>query len=117
MAGMQDCLFCRLVAGQIPNERVYETEAVLAFRDIHPQAPAHVLVIPKQHLDGFASLDERTAELPGQMALVVNEVARRLAFFDSGYRVVCNQGVDGGQTVGHLHWHVLGGRALHWPPG
>lgn len=112
---MPDCLFCRIVRKEIPAQIVAETEHCLAFRDIAPQAPTHVLVIPKVHV---ASLDGVTEPLDaGRVALLAAEVARTLGVAESGYRVVMNTGVDGGQTVHHLHAHLLAGRALQWPPG
>jgi len=112
---MTDCLFCRIVRGEIPAQRVAESEDCLAFRDIAPKAPVHVLVIPKAH---FASLDAvPTAAVIGAMGMLAQRVAREEGIAGSGYRCVINTGDDGGQTVGHVHMHVLGGRALGWPPG
>jgi len=113
---MHDCLFCKIAAGDIPVTRLYEDEQVLAFPDIHPQAPVHILIIPKLHLQ---SLDETTAEnspLLGHLLTTAAEIARQQSL-THGYRTVINTGPDGGQTVGHLHVHLLGGRAMHWPPG
>lgn len=109
------CLFCRIAAGEIPATLVAETPAAVAFRDIAPKAPVHVLVIPRRHI---GSLSEATdaAEL-GELAMLAADVARQEGIAESGYRVVTNVGEDGGQSVGHLHWHVLGGRSLGWPPG
>ena len=109
------CVFCRILTGGIPATLVASNEHGVAFRDLHPQAPSHVLVIPRRHV---ASLAEATdaAEL-GALLLLAAEVARTEGLSESGYRVVANTGPDGGQTVHHLHLHVLGGRALHWPPG
>jgi len=112
---MTDCLFCRIAAKQIPARIVAETDDCLAFHDVSPQAPTHVLVIPKAHV---ASLDAVTDPLvAGRIALLAAEVARSLGVAASGYRVVMNTGDDGGQTVHHLHAHLLAGRAMHWPPG
>jgi len=109
------CLFCRIIAKEIPATIVAESAQALAFRDIAPQAPVHVLVIPKQHV---ASLDEvRDAAMLGEIAMLAQQVARDLGVAESGYRVVMNTGADGGQTVHHLHLHLLGGRSLAWPPG
>ncbi|MBE3589596.1 MAG: histidine triad nucleotide-binding protein [Firmicutes bacterium] len=113
---MADCLFCRIVAGELPARKVYEDEEVLAFRDIQPVAPVHVLVVPKRHLDGLAAAGAEDAPLLGRLL----DAARRVAEAEGlaeGYRVVVNQGRHGGQSVGHLHLHVLGGRAMQWPPG
>ena len=113
----QNCLFCRIVAGEIPAEKVYEDETAIAFRDINPQAPVHVLVIPRAHV---ASLDEarqvEEAEL-GRLLLAAVRVAHQEGLAEGGYRTVINTGAGAGQSVFHLHLHVIGGRALSWPPG
>jgi histidine triad (HIT) family protein len=109
-------IFERIIAREIPADIVYEDDRVLAFRDINPQAPVHVLVIPKKPIPSWAVLSEEDAPLVAHLALVIRDLAMKLELGD-GYRVVCNTGTDGGQTVDHLHFHVLGGRALHWPPG
>ena len=112
-----DCLFCRIAAGEIPSHRVFENEEIVAFRDIAPQAPVHLLIIPRRH---FASLLEATAgdaRLTGRLLEVAAELAREHGLAENGFRVVCNTLADGGQTVPHLHLHLLGGRALTWPPG
>ncbi len=110
-----DCLFCRIVAGEIPATRVAEDDQCIAFRDIGPQAPVHVLVIPRTHV---ASLDRlESGALGGAILQMAAAVARSEGIAESGYRVVFNTNADGGQTVHHLHAHVLGGRAMHWPPG
>ncbi len=112
---MDDCLFCRIVSGSIPANVIKKTDRFIAFRDINPQAPIHVLVIPSRHV---ASLnDVRDAEELGQLLLFARDVAGDEGLAESGYRVVLNTNADGGQTVFHLHAHVLGGRGLGWPPG
>lgn len=112
---MTDCLFCRIVRGEIPAAKVAESADCLAFRDIAPKAPVHVLVIPKAH---YRSLNEvPDASVVGAMSLLAQQVARSEGVAEAGYRCVINTGDDGGQTVGHLHLHVLGGRAHGWPPG
>lgn len=112
---MSDCLFCRIVQGDVPATTVHDTERYLAFRDINPQAPTHVLVIPKTHV---ASLNEATdADLVGGLVLFAREVAQAEGLAEDGYRVVINTNARAGQTVFHLHGHVLGGRAMEWPPG
>jgi histidine triad (HIT) family protein len=111
-----DCLFCKIASGTIPVERLYEDERVLAFPDINPQAPTHVLVIPKQHIGSHAKTAAGDTDLLGHMLWAVGEVARAKKL-DRGYRLVINTGPDGGQTVDHLHLHLLGGRPMHWPPG
>ena len=114
---MSGCLFCKIVAGDIPAKKVHEDDHTVAFRDIDPKAPTHVLVIPKRHVPAFAALTAADGPLLGHMAEAVNAVARMDGVADSGYRVVCNNGAHAGQSVDHLHWHVLGGRDLAWPPG
>ncbi len=112
-----DCLFCRIVAGEVPADIVYTDERSVAFRDINPQAPAHVLVIPRDHLE---SLDEATRNeeaLLGHLLRVAARVANEQGLSESGYRTVINTGAGAGQSVFHLHLHVLGGRDLTWPPG
>lgn len=111
------CIFCRIVAGEIPAKRVYEDDAVLAFADLHPQAPTHLLLIPKQHIESVAHAGPEHAAVLGQLLLAAAEVARRLDVADSGYRLVTNIGEDGGQSVFHLHVHLLAGRPMRWPPG
>lgn len=112
---MEDCLFCKIAAGEIPSDRLYEDERVLAFYDIHPQAPVHFLVIPKAHIHGA---DAITPENSGTVAYIYEVIARlcREQGMES-FRVVTNCGEDAGQSVPHLHFHVLGGRELGWPPG
>lgn len=113
---MSDCLFCKIVAGEIPSEKVYETEEVLAFKDIDPQAPFHVIVIPKKHIAGAAEI---TPENSGAIAKVFEAIAviAEENKLEGGFRVVNNCGEDGGQTVGHIHFHLLARRNLAWPPG
>lgn len=112
---MADCLFCRIVRKEIPAQIVAETEECLAFRDISPQAPTHVLVVPKVHIDSLIKISDPL--IVGRMALLAAELAKTLGVADAGYRLVINTGEDGGQTVQHLHAHLLAGRAMHWPPG
>ncbi len=111
-----DCLFCKIVAGEIPSEKVIETDGVLAFRDINPGAPTHVLVIPKSHVPSAHELTRAHDGLLGEVFEVIAEVAAQEGVAD-GYRVVTNNGAPAGQSVFHLHFHVLGGRPLEWPPG
>jgi histidine triad (HIT) family protein len=112
---MTDCLFCKMASGAIKPDVVYEDENVLAFRDIHPQAPVHVLVIPKRHVATLNDLDEPI--LAGQLLQTAALVAKQLGLAENGYRTVLNCNADGGQTVFHLHLHLLGGRPMAWPPG
>lgn len=112
-----DCLFCKVIAGDVPSEKVAETERTYAFRDINPVAPVHVLVVPKEHVDSLATLDpEAQAATLADTVGMVQEVARSEGIVDDGYRVVANVGRHGGMTVAHLHWHLIGGRPLKWPP-
>ncbi|HKE31595.1 MAG TPA: histidine triad nucleotide-binding protein [Candidatus Angelobacter sp.] len=113
---MTDCLFCKIIAGKIPSKKVYEDEKTFAFEDIKPQAPTHVLVIPKKHIEGLNKAQDSDAELLGYMQLVAAKLARERGI-ESGYRTVYNVGPGAGQSVFHIHLHLLGGRALHWPPG
>ena len=113
---MTDCLFCRIVTGEVPAQVVHESDRTLAFRDVNPQAPTHVLVVPKAHHGHVAALADADPALLADVLAAAVEVVRAEGL-DGGYRLVTNTGADGGQTVGHLHVHVLGGRALGWPPG
>ena len=111
----ESCLFCRIVRGEIPVSTIAENEHAIAFRDISPQAPVHVLVVPRRHVASLAEADN--ALEVGAIALLAAQVARAEGIDGSGYRTVMNSGADGGQTVHHLHMHLLGGRAMKWPPG
>jgi histidine triad (HIT) family protein len=111
------CLFCRIVRGEIPADRVMETEDLVAFRDIDPKAPVHVLLVPREHIPSLDDLEPHHAELVGGLHLAAREIARREGLSESGWRVVTNVGEDAGQSVAHLHVHLLGGRRLRWPPG
>jgi len=111
-----DCLFCRISVGEIPAARVHEDDLVFAIRDLHPQAPIHVLVLPKAHIASAADLTEASGPLLGRLFAVAAEIAAREGL-DGGWRLVSNVGADGGQSVAHLHVHLLGGRAMGWPPG
>ena len=111
-----DCLFCKIVAGTIPVKRVHETADTFAFADIHPQAPVHVLIIPKRHIASHARALPEDATTLGHLLAAAGDVAR-MQPLEHGYRLVVNTGVHGGQTVDHLHVHLLGGRQMGWPPG
>ncbi len=111
------CIFCGIVSGQIPSDRVAEGDDYLAFRDVAPAAPTHVLIIPRRHITGIAATEPEDADLLGRMLLAATEIARQERIDASGYRVVINEGAEGGQTVEHLHIHVMGGREMSWPPG
>lgn len=114
---MADCLFCKIVAGEVPATVVRETSRTLAFRDITPQAPTHVLVIPREHYENAAALAEADAGLLDEVVRTAHEVAVADGIAEGGYRIVFNTGREAGQTVFHVHAHVLGGRGLGWPPG
>ena len=114
---LNDCLFCKIVKGDIPSSKVYEDDKVYAFRDIEPQAPVHILIIPKEHIASANELTEENASVVGHIFAVAAKIAKEEGIADGGYRIVNNCGEDGGQTVGHLHFHMLGGRSLQWPPG
>ena len=115
---MTDCIFCRIVAGTIPARIVAESEHAVAFGDLNPQAPTHVLVIPKEHFTSATETDSAPGELAmGRTMRFAVRVAKELGLVEGGYRLVCNSGVDGGQSVFHLHVHLLGGRRMSWPPG
>ena len=111
-----DCLFCKIAAGEIPSKKAYEDEKVFAFYDIDPQAPVHILVIPKEHIQSVSQITPEKQEIVGHIFTVIAKLARELNLED-GYRVVSNVGQQGGQSVPHLHFHLLGGRNLGWPPG
>lgn len=112
-----DCLFCKIVAGSVPADVVHDGERLLAFRDIGPQAPVHVLIVPKEHIASLGDADEGQRDVLGHMLLLARELAVAEGIGESGFRTVINTGRDGGQSVGHLHLHLLGGRSLGWPPG
>ena len=117
MTASSDCLFCRIAAGQIPATVVYEDEHLVAFRDISPKAPTHILVIPREHVTSLEGAADHHGELLGRVLLAARDLARSEGIAEDGYRTVLNTGADGGQTVHHLHLHLLGGRGLGWPPG
>ncbi len=113
---MKDCIFCKLVAGDIPSTIVYENEGIIAFKDINPVAPVHIQVIPKNHIGSLAELTDDNSELASKILLAASEVGKKFCG-ENGFRVVTNIGNDGGQEIKHLHLHVLGGRKMTWPPG
>jgi histidine triad (HIT) family protein len=113
---MADCLFCRIIRGEVPSRKVYEDEHIFAFEDLNPQGPTHVLVIPKKHISGLKEAVAEDAELVGLCHLAAAQIARERSIED-GYRTVLNVGPRAGQSVFHLHVHLIGGRSLQWPPG
>lgn len=114
---MSDCLFCKMVSGEIQPDVVYEDDAVLAFRDVNPQAPTHVLVIPKVHIATTNDLDQENIAIVGQLYLAAQQIAGDEGIAEPGYRMVMNCNPEAGQSVYHIHLHLLGGRPMHWPPG
>ena len=115
---MSDCIFCKIAKKEIPATVVYEDEQVVAFKDLEPQAPVHVLVIPKKHVESVAALKAEDKELAAHSLVeVIPQLARELGVAEKGFRVVTNTGDEGGQSVKHLHFHLLGGRSMQWPPG
>jgi histidine triad (HIT) family protein len=113
----QDCLFCRIVAGETPSDVIYQDERGIVIRDLNPQAPVHVLVIPREHLDSLDDASQKDEATLGHLLRIAARVANEEGLSESGYRTVINTGAGAGQSVFHLHVHVLGGRALQWPPG
>ncbi len=114
---MNECLFCKMVSGDIPCEKVYENELILSFRDIDPKAPTHILIIPKKHIETLNEINENDQDLLGELLLTAKKIAKDEGIDSSGYRTVFNCNADGGQTVFHIHMHLLGGRLMAWPPG
>jgi len=112
-----DCIFCRIAAGDIPTAKVFEDEDFIAFRDIRPQAPQHVQIIPKCHIETIQDLTDSDSAIAGKMVLIANQIARDFGIAGQGYRLVFNCRGDGGQEVYHIHLHLLGGRKMGWPPG
>lgn len=114
---MSDCLFCKILDGDIPCDKVYDNDHVIAFRDVNPQAPTHILVIPRQHISTVNDLTEDNKNIVGEMMLAAKQVAKQEGMEETGYRLVMNCNEGAGQTVFHIHLHILGGRSLNWPPG
>jgi len=112
-----DCLFCRIAAGEVPATRVHEDDLVVAIRDVAPRAPTHILLVPRQHIASALDLTDADAPIVGRLFAAAAEIARREGIAENGYRLVSNVGRWGGQTVEHLHIHLMGGRAFDWPPG
>ena len=112
-----DCVFCKIIDKEIPSDIIYEDSDVIAFNDLDPQAPIHFLVIPKKHIQSIATLDEADSQIISRIFASIKKLASEKGLDEKGYRVVSNVGEDGGQSVPHLHFHVLGGRGFKWPPG
>lgn len=114
---MSDCIFCKIINKEIPAEIIYEDENLLAFKDINPVSSIHILIIPKRHISTLLDLTDEDTDLVGQIVLVAKKLAEELGLENKGFRLVSNCREDGGQTVYHIHFHLLGGRAFTWPPG
>jgi len=114
---VSDCLFCKILDGEIPCDKVYENDQVIAFRDVNPQAPTHILVIPRKHISTVNDLTADDKNIVGEMVLAAQTVAKQEGIEESGYRLVMNCNEGAGQTVFHIHLHIMGGRRMHWPPG
>lgn len=112
-----NCLFCKMVSGEMKSDIVYQNDKVLAFRDINPQAPVHILIVPKRHVTTLNDLQEEDAELAGALLLAAARIAKDLGVADAGYRTLINTNREGGQVVFHVHMHLLAGRRMLWPPG
>jgi len=112
-----NCLFCRIISGEIPSDKVYESDLAFAFRDINPQAPTHVLIVPKKHIASLNEASQEDQALLGHLTLVASKLADQLGIVAGGYRTVINTGAGAGQSVWHIHVHLLGGRVMGWPPG
>lgn len=113
----EDCVFCKIVGGEIPSQTVLDRGSVFAFRDVNPQAPTHVLIVPKEHVRDVSTLGPEHGALLAEIVGAANDIARAEGIERGGYRIVANVGPDAGQTVFHLHWHLIGGRPMGWPPG
>ena len=112
-----DCIFCRIIMKQIPSKVEYEDKGVIAFRDINPQAPVHIIIVPRQHIPRLYDLDEKNVSVFSKMLLAANKIAKSLKITQDGYRIVSNCNAKAGQSVFHIHLHLLGGRIMAWPPG
>lgn len=112
-----DCIFCKIINGEIPSNKIYEDDKVLAFHDISKEAPVHFLVIPKAHIESINNINEENSNIISHIFTVINKIVKEIGISDTGYRIVNNCGKDGGQSVNHLHFHILGQRELKWPPG
>jgi len=114
---MEDCLFCKIVNNEIPAELIFEDDRIVAFNDINPQAPIHILIIPKEHFASLNDIPEEKKDLLGHILLRARQIAQNLGIRENGYRIVLNTAKDSGQDVFHIHFHLLGGRRMTWPPG
>ncbi|MDR1720879.1 MAG: histidine triad nucleotide-binding protein [Endomicrobium sp.] len=114
---LENCLFCKIIRGEVASHKIYEDSKVFAFNDINPQAPIHIMVIPKKHISGLNVVLEEDEKILGYIQVVISKIAKRFPEMKNGFRVINNCGVEGGQTVFHIHYHLLGGRIFNWPPG
>lgn len=114
---MDDCLFCKIDRGEIPSEKVYDGEGVFAIRDVNPQAPVHLLILPKKHFSTIMEIEDGDQKMIGSIFTVANKLAKENGLTDTGFRMILNCGRGAGQSVFHIHYHLMGGRALNWPPG
>lgn len=114
---MTDCLFCGIINGKIPSDLIYEDKEMIAFKDINPQAPTHILIVPRRHIQSLSEMTEADKGLTGNLLFAARKIAQDQGISNEGYRVVVNNGQNGGQTVFHLHLHLMGGRPMAWPPG
>ena len=114
---MEDCLFCKIDQGEIPSEKIYDGEGVFAIKDVNPQAPVHILILPKKHFSTIMEIEDGDQKLIGSIFTVANKLAKENGLTDTGFRMILNCGRGAGQSVFHVHYHLMGGRALNWPPG
>jgi histidine triad (HIT) family protein len=114
---LEDCIFCKIGAGKMSSHKVYDDEEVFAFKDVNPQAPVHVVIIPKKHISGLDVVMGEDGRILGHIQVVAPKIAKQFLEMKNGFRLVSNCGIDGGQTVFHIHYHLLGGRLFGWPPG
>jgi len=115
--GREDCVFCEIVDKKMADEMIYEDDDLVAFHDINPQAPSHILIVPRKHIPNLSGVEEEDTHLLGKMISVARNIAKENQFGEKGFRIALNEGKDGGQTIFHLHMHLLSGRRLMWPPG
>jgi len=114
---LSDCIFCKIIAGEIPGDIVYQDDKVIAINDIDPKAPVHILIMPKEHISSLNEVDENNRDIVSHSFMVAKKLAETKGMAEKGFRVVNNCGTEGGQTVGHIHFHLMGGRNMSWPPG
>jgi histidine triad (HIT) family protein len=113
----ENCLFCRIINGEVISHKIYEDSRVFAFKDVNPQAPIHIVIIPKKHISGLDIVLEEDEGILGYIQIVISKISKYFFEMKNGFRVINNCGIDGGQTIFHIHYHILGGRVFNWPPG